>query len=314
MKKLLLTFGLLFCFFFEGKSQAYTPFSDSTSYWQVLNEHCGACYYGPGMGCVCGKKNYFFEGDTIIGSFTYKKVFNLYQSYNPWTGYSTGSKDFIGGIRNDVPNKKVYLYDITLGHDTLLYDFNLNIGDTLTKSFVYDKVSGIYGYVTIDSIDFININGNIHKRYRLNGAGYGPGQAVDYLIEGIGSTFGLLEPIEAFFEDMNFLECFKYDIGVDYYGQSGCNVVTDIQQHPLDKMKLDVFPNPLVNTSTLTINYGSSKQKNIVIYNSIGETIKQFNTSNNSIFLYHHEFSSGLYFISVFDELNQATSIKLVVN
>lgn len=311
MKKLTLILCFLFCFLIKGKSQAYTPFSDSTSYWQVLTESCGGCYYGPGMACICGKWNYFIQGDTTIGLFTYKKVFNFYQSYNPWTGYTNQSVYFVGGIRNDIPNKKVYF--ASSNGDTLLYDFNLNVGDTLPQSYVYYKELGPYGYVTIDSIDSININGNTHKRYHLNGAGYGPG-SIDYLIEGIGSTFGLLELIQAYFEDIQTLECFKYDINVDYYGLSGCNIVTNINEQPTNKLELNIYPNPIISNSILSIDKGSGKTKTVIIYNAIGETIKQIITCNNSINLYRNEFSPGLYFITVSDDLGQRKSIKTVVN
>lgn len=312
MKNITLIFSLLFCFLIEGKSQTYTPFSDSTSYWQVLNESCGGCYYGPGMPCTCGKKNYFIQGDTTIGSFTYKKLYILLQGFDPWTGYSNGSVTFIGGIRNDIPNKKVYHYSVNFSCDTLLYDFDLSMGDTLPQSFIYDNLGSSPNPVaTIDVIDSIIINGNVHKRYHLNGAGSGTGS---YLIEGIGSTFGLLELIQAYFEEIDVLECFRYEIGVDYYGLSGCNIVTNLNEQPTNKLELNIYPNPIISNSILSIDKGYRKTKIVIIYNAIGETIKQIITCNNSINLYQNEFSPGLYFITVSDDLGQSKSIKAVVN
>lgn len=65
-------------------------------------------------------------GDTVIGVYTYSKI---YSGLGPFV--------VVGGIRNDTLNKKVYKYSVATGSEKLLYDFNINVGDTLNASSGY---------------------------------------------------------------------------------------------------------------------------------------------------------------------------------
>lgn len=62
-------------------------------------------------------------GDTVVNGIHYSKYYN-------W-------KSIAGGIRNDILNKKVYLYSIQTGKEKLLYDFGLAVGDTIFKNEGY---------------------------------------------------------------------------------------------------------------------------------------------------------------------------------
>ncbi len=58
-------------------------------------------------------------GDTLIKNLHYSKYYT--------------EQGITGGIRNDIPGKKVYLYHFDNQTENLLYDFNMKVGDTVLK-------------------------------------------------------------------------------------------------------------------------------------------------------------------------------------
>src|ERR1700746_2350414 len=137
MKKLLLFTFLSFCFIsIKAQSWVYHEFPDSNAVWNVSYQETGVGF--------CGEYSYTISNDTIINSVTFKKLnktgrdFSMtYTSSAPpiWNcdhSISTPTYyNYAGAMREDVLQKKVYY--IAMGDTTqqLLYDFNLNVGDTL---------------------------------------------------------------------------------------------------------------------------------------------------------------------------------------
>ena len=74
----------------------------------------------------------FINGDKIIGTHTYHKIYTTGQHTNwcpSYSGYYYNACNC--ALRQDSLQKKVFQYSSTYSKDTLLYDFNLNVGDTL---------------------------------------------------------------------------------------------------------------------------------------------------------------------------------------
>jgi len=185
MKKLLLLILLLINFFARSQTSIYHPFPDSNATWNVDYTCCwgGACLWW-----VQHEEqfSYTYGADTSINGFTYHQVLRPFivrldtcvQTITP-TGYR-------GGIRQDTSLRKVFFIPAGSSNEVLLYDFNLQINDTV-KGFL---VSSGYGPV-ISEIDSMLINGNYRKRWKWQ---WDIGDT-GYLIEGIGSSLGLLEDI-----------------------------------------------------------------------------------------------------------------------
>src|SRR5439155_16874185 len=119
--------------------------------------------------------------DTIISGKTYHKLFTTY-NLSFITGFCDGNGvGYKGATRQDINNRKVFFIspaDIT---EQLLYDFNLQVGDTIKGylnrfTFMPD---------TIQSIDSILVGTSFRKTWKL------PCYNIN-IIEGIGSTYGLL--------------------------------------------------------------------------------------------------------------------------
>src|SRR6476646_1832960 len=185
MKKLILSFSLLFTMCAsKAQSWVYHPFPSDSATW--MQEHVGS-----------DGTSYFYRtyllGDTTISSVTYHKIYMTGNTgyINSVGGYSPGpfsAIDFIGGLREDIPNKKVYFYRANQGTETLLYNFNLNTGDV---AFI-DSVYSPYDTVMVTGIDSVIIGGVQHRSLVLTNISTGPVQAANW-IEGVGSDAGLFD-------------------------------------------------------------------------------------------------------------------------
>ncbi len=159
----------------------YHPFPDSNAVW------------GMTAGCTdwnCGTYQYvqdYMAGDTVIDGNTYKvigqSVSIVYGSCS--CGFPPGDLGE-GFLREDTAARKVYWRFPGSTVDTLLYDFTLELGDTL---------HGLYGNTglcseaifTVQSIDSILVGGSYRKRINFLPDPSSPPS----IIEGVGSTTGL---------------------------------------------------------------------------------------------------------------------------
>lgn len=104
----------------------------------------------------------FINGDTIIAGKTYHKLYRTGNEDAVLCGYyDTYQNSFSGLFRQDIANKKVYMYSFAFHTDTLLYDFNLSINDTVPET-----VNNYYGANYVSSIDSVLID---HKSERDSG-------------------------------------------------------------------------------------------------------------------------------------------------
>jgi Secretion system C-terminal sorting domain len=165
MKKLLLLFVFLVHFYNSNAQSAYIPFPTNMIIygWTQTDITSGSTYHSYRTEIV---------DDTIIGAYTYQK---LYSGTGPYT--------VTAATRNDVLNKKVYLYSVSTGTEKLLYDFNLAVGDTVNSSNGYGfyqpllegAVSGtsftIVDTAWVTSIDSILMphDGLYHRRFNFSG-------------------------------------------------------------------------------------------------------------------------------------------------
>ena len=106
---------------------------------------------------------YYLDGDTVIGGFTYKKLNDRHHINIGWFGpgtppdYCTGltySDGFIYAIRQE--GKRLFLF--YQGTEYLLYDFDLEVGDTLPQTFNQYKDN-----VTVTAIDSLQVGNSYRK-------------------------------------------------------------------------------------------------------------------------------------------------------
>ncbi|MDD2199814.1 MAG: T9SS type A sorting domain-containing protein [Bacteroidales bacterium] len=232
------------------KSQKYYPFPDSNAVWQVSEwcsdpPNCGdwVAYY------------YYYGKDTIINGYDYKEILRTDLQWTSGTCQCLNPQPYYGFLRQDTVNKKVYyrFFNAYNQQDTLFYDFNLNIGDTLKGYF-----SG-FQILTVVLIDSILIGNNYRKRINFDTTNYPPGSCNVSIIEGIGGTNGLLEGVTLNPSFMPFgynLNCFSVN-GITLYNSLcpkyaiPCELIT-ITIQIVKENNIKIYPNPVSDYLTVS--------------------------------------------------------------
>ena len=260
----------LFCLSLVAKAQSsYTPFPDSNATWQVN-------YYNSGSGGSYGQFNplvtvYTQTGDTIVSGISYYKL-------------DTG-KTYAGGLRQDVSNRKVYYLPPDSTKDTLLYDFNLKVGDTLPLSYINHCDTSI-----VTSIDSQLIGSSYYKTFNFS--------CTPTFIEGIGSVVGLLEsvPPGGFFESAYILACFNVNLVAQHTPGINCSEMAGVMPTtPTDTIY--IFPNPA--TDLVSIEFSSSKTGTLELLDAQGRTMKEQPLADDKTYLNLTGLSAGLYLLHI---------------
>lgn len=181
------TYYVLFLFYFTlyfdvvAQSNKYHAFPDSNAVWRVDGNDCNM------GGIYSSSYQYTIQGDTIIGLYSYHKIYLSGMVSQPCQP-PIYSNSYFCGLRQDTISKKVYFARPGYS-DTVLYDFNLHIGDTIHSLYCHwNRPSGYQNRLIINSIDSVLVGAFYHKRFNTNS----PPSAI---IEGVGGSFGLFDTI-----------------------------------------------------------------------------------------------------------------------
>lgn len=206
-------------------------------------------------------KSYYtkFEGDTTINSKSYKIIWDTYDEYKKdW--------NFRGFIREE--NKKVYFYYGIAYDEILMYDFNLQAGDSAL--FQYN------GYLTVDSIFSKTICNQVRKLYYLSSKPY-IGQVI--WCEGIGSLSGIMnnEGNIGMTGGLNILLCFTENDTLRYsnaeYNTCFFKDITNIGNIENFREKLKIYPNPSAGNFFLQAEKIINKEIIVSIFNNSGQLV-----------------------------------------
>ncbi len=223
----------------QAQTNNYHPFPDSNAVWNI--HYWMACW---GSEAADDHYSITFAGDTLIGGTSYHKLTTPYIEHHSTGNCSWTSLGYLGAIRRDGANRKVYF---VLSPDTsgqLLYDFNLQVGDA------------IQGYLgnfawpadTVREIDSVMVVNSYRKRWRIN-----PCYNID-IIEGIGSTYGLIIPSPGCVTDLpDFtITCFQQN-GETLYPDTitACGLITAANPPPPGSTDIKIYPNPVTDQLTI---------------------------------------------------------------
>ena len=279
--------------------QSYVSFPDSNAMWRV-DYWDQDCWLGPGM-----QYQDIMTGDTIIDSNTYKKIERSGISNCPFVYLIEG---YVGAIRKDTVQKKVFYRSPTAQTDILLYEFGLNVGDTLAPGYIAQ------GIETVDSIDSVLIGNQYRRRMHISGGGIA---SPCFIIEGIGSNFGLLESLVSF-EFGGILMCMKVDTSVIFPSNpsSGqCDtMVAGINDAVIAKFQIMAQPNPFTDQTTIKFQNPNSKSHTLTLYNIQGRLIRSSpEITSGEVVIERGNMSKGLYFFELRSEEGILVSGKLII-
>ncbi|UPT67548.1 MAG: T9SS type A sorting domain-containing protein [Sphingobacteriales bacterium JAD_PAG50586_3] len=297
MKRLLLIIAFGFCTYIN-KAQTYVPFPTSTdnAVWNISSSsHEGTCRF----------YDLFITGDTTIHNKSYVKlgfrgiIYLWNPDMEPWCSgvapaYSFSTKRY--AYREDSTHKIYFrsishpIYDTT---EFLLFDFGMQVGDSL-KGYFSQQNFGIIPIVS--SIDSIQIDNNWRKKFNFKN-GFDTLEGCFYLIEGIGTNMGFLD-IQGcpFFESSTTLNCFKrYEVVIWNNSNSSCSdysFINSNKENLLNNLHIAIYPNPAQDFVNIELPQ-SYNQASLNIYNLTGQLISQKPITSTQIPI--AELGNGMY-------------------
>ncbi len=274
---------LLVVFSFSGKCQNYQSIcgQDSTI-WTVLEEIID--------GAMTAKYQTKNGVDSILNGYTYKKVFNNYQTR--------------GLLREDTVDGKAWYYSFFTQTENIFMDLSLQLNDTF---MIYSPwVSNIP--IVVDSVYFIN--GLKHIRFDFNLFGY---VRKFEFIEGLGTNAGIAYQGQT--QGWNYISEYllcKYTDSTKVYENIDYNGMCYVQlvgiNEYLNESSTVAFPNPVKRNELLTIRNDMDPVQSIRLRDIFGNSIcrlESFQIKMNQ--------AAGIYIIEIVRKSGKRENLKICI-
>lgn len=290
-------------------------------------------------------------GDTIINNNNYLKVY--WQKENSPFEFDINKALYFCALRNDTANKRVYgvykdsaevIYVNKNGTTThsyssdttefLLYDFSLEVGDTITATIFFDLSAltyppqdpcEIYVYKSIcisKSDSLIRLNDSSYRRKIQMEIVSSSNRYSQYWIEGIGSTNGLLSPaaFSSYINSLPFLRLLCYSVNdesliefpeYDYDSiPDDCYSIGDIsniKEYNISS-EIKLYPNPVHDILTIEIqDLEILFPCRIIIFDILGEKLQCIDIYDKQTQINLNYLDRGIYIIRI----SQSNKINL---
>jgi hypothetical protein len=295
MKKFLVLIfaGLLFSSTF---GQTYHRLIKPNKYWDVQ-----MCLMPPGICNYTNGSRYYFKGDTVIAGKLYDAIYEYSiwhvnpGPYCPPYAIDTSVTYQLWGIfmREDTMARKVYVYNNGINSDDLLYDFNLQPGDTLKSQYSYMPI-------IVKVSDTTLLTGDTMKVFYLNNG--------ENYIESIGGSKGFCFPIMNF-EGCSDPKCIE-DNGVHLWGDECYPLLTSGVAHYEFDNTIEIFPNPA--TDFVELKRNNNSEITINIYDLTGRRILIKTLNNKSEKIDISLLTAGTYIYKLFGSDEKVIRGKII--
>ena len=236
-------------------------------------------------------------GDTAINGMSYKKLETHTQYsiiYPQNSTLNTVGYYFSFGqyLRYDSLTFKVYVYRDFDSTVSLMYDYNLSLGDTVPSLY----------HFKIDSVENISLFGFTTRKFYISpDSSYGSSVMIDYIIEGMGSSIGLttLDPYMLTVSSETYTELICFQLGNDVYPSgSVCDLSIGINENNDVNTAFHIFPNPTTGRFTFSLS-DYSPVTEITITSAFGQELSRTRYSNTSKVELEIKGNGDLYFVRV---------------
>jgi|GEM_PF-5276079 len=273
-------------------------------------------------GCVHRRDfNYVVGGDSVVNNTTYKKLYTMHGLYTrsnafPAPGGCTAEPSAFGGLAALIrsADSKIFVLspDFPQQPEALLYDFNLEVGDTLPPTWNYNQY-GLSDTMIVTGISLLSTpNGNM-RRFALDWINY-QGEAPE-LIEGVGFfglLGGLLEPMNVPFEHNATINCFGFgNDGLLPGVTTGC-MRTNGLEDPEALIHVEAMPNP-ASAQVLFTGAPLSGQTTARLTDMQGRTVAQKSFSAGECILETAAFIPGMYVYHIIADNGASATGKILV-
>lgn len=361
MKTVFLIFGVL-CLSYIMKAQAHTyhPFTHSTK-WTLTSFTSNPPNSGTFTEVQELVRDSVFNNKTytLLNQYDVSSTQTVYVTTPTGSGFVTYSynlmgqnQQLLGAIRED-SLKRVYYHnfnatfnDVHLdsvffpsGQDILLFDFGLQVGDSILRhGFIFDYSPAYPYYMHVTAIDSILLeNMTYRKQFHLKGYFSSPNasDSISYQwIEGIGALnttinttlisagSGILGGLRLFHQGSlsppytnQTIRCVQ-EQNVFLMGDSIlCNSFLSTKIHQKTPINVQLTPNPFHQQTTLWVEGLDCKQLSIRIYNLSGQMVQeQTQFSSNNIIIQRKNLQAGVYFYKLWADEKAINSGKMIIN
>ena len=331
MKKLLPAL-LIFLFSKTTSAQQYFPMLDSVNEWHYVGNFVPLRMEPPTQvaNLPCSYPLFFFQSmieytaqDTVMNALTYKKVNSIPDGFaNPCT---------FGYMREDTFLKKVFFVDNVFHPEVTLYDFSMQIGNTMTINFVQTGFfnSGVY---TLDSITTVHIQAGNRRAFHLNNHS-NPGNYTLTWIESMGNYYDAFYPYCQYsmgmywgcnqfpHDNIQFMTCFDH-LGKVYYDSCAYNLafsnscfytadtcnyydICGSVKENAEAASMDIFPNPSSGKSIISFTVNHADNFEIIVHDISGKKIfkemplGKMSEGKKDVELDLSSFSNGIYLVEL---------------
>lgn len=277
-------FFTLFCaFYIPLFAQNYIPIPEANTVWiqasflYSVNGHEHSTITNPiSFGTDTTINNHTYH--TLVGHEITEWVDGLGNPQNYATGTFT-TEGYTFYFRQDIPTKKVYTY--RNNQDTLLYDFNLSVGQIYPAT----ANNSLYPQLKVMHQDSVLLpDGFYHKKWLLGTNSLDSGYIS--IIEGVGATSGFTLDFYPLFEQSSALLCMRNfsEFLYENWNFSGiippkyseyCDANLGYENIGQKNISFEVYPNPVNEELNLSSNLQNSLNASIQLYTIDGlEIIK----------------------------------------
>ena len=285
--------------------QAIQHFDSPDSKWFVAKTYPAADPDNPNFAATTTSV-FGFQGDTIINAETWNKMYvsndSLFQN----------NLEFVGATR--VENDQILFLD-TLNQIDTLYDFSLNVGD----SVLYNINGNNLEWLDIIEIDSIQINGDYYKRFHFDEPMMSAFDELDEVwIEGIGSIHGPLFPrypekFSSEIPDSMLLTC-SFSSAQEVWKHPNyeeCYINNVLNLNAFNETEFVLYPNPF--ETVISIESHSSSINEVIVLNNLGQVKLNIEEDmlNDTIDL--SVLDSGVYYLKIIGDKNSGI-IRVIKN
>ena len=245
------------------------------------------------------KEQFLMEGDTSFNNTCYKKIYIC--DYSP----AIANKVFYGGIRVDSLQKVYFFLDsnqylnslqsnfLKYRQEYLLYDFSLNIADTLRVFNPQDSI------LVLNKIDSVLVGNQYRKKWEFR---YDFSGITKVWVEGIGDLNGLFFSLQFDMVDLyHSLTCYE-DTSIfwsnpDLQGVD-CFSVGIEPKMSKSSFSIKAYPNPVSTIINFEFEKTYSHKMLLEIYDVLGQRVYDISIAKNenNIKINLEDLKKGIYF------------------
>ena len=287
---------------------AYKPFPTDSAQWSIRHtiQNPFSQY----------SIQYKMKGDTILNGINYSKIYSgIALSY-----YST--KDTLHCFIREQSRKVYVKYPLSAGVDTseiLLYDFNLQVGDTFKVRLLHYETDSVFDFI-VEAIDISHLITDTVTIYSLRPS---ESNTTDVWGNSCESSFNWFEGfgsyIHPFYNEIPQYSCENnssdvvclWHNNVYDFGGTNCDYTTHVKGNTSITIKLNIFPNPITDESL--IEWHTSDFEILEIIDSKGAVSQRKSIENlNSSYIMKDEIPAGISFLRLIKKDGSFVSAKFL--